>query len=345
MCLPGQPTTGAAQVPATATDDVPMAEAARGWPADAVFTALTTGEQADCLRGLERAESRKTAAQARALAAFRAADGCRDDGHSSPRTWLQWKTRITPGAATGAMRSMRRLSAHPLVRGALADAKISASWAKQICAWTGKVPAEVRDDADSVLLAAARGGMDLTDIGGLAEEIQRQTARPATGRTDDGFDDRSVSLETTFGGAGTLRGNLAPSCAAAVSAVLESLGKRAGPEDLRSRWQRQHDALEEACRLLIAANCLPDRAGQPTQIVLHMDLDRLRGLPGASDAEATFPGPIAPPGAECDATIVPVVTGHVDPVALDRLVALVRGTGDDAEAAETARRELSAEAA
>ncbi len=344
MCLPGQPPTGAVPAPATAAEAVAMAEAGLGWLADADFTALTTSEQADCLQGLERAESRKTAAQARALSAFRASDGCRDDGHGSPRTWLRWKTRITPGAATGAIRSMRRLSAHPLVRGALADGTISTSWARQICAWTDKVPAEVRDDADSVLLAAARGGMDLDDIGGLAEEIQRQTARPDTDGPDDGFDDRSVSLQTTFGGAGTLRGNLAPSCAAALSAVLDSLGKRAGPEDLRSRWQRQHDALEEACRLLVASNCLPDRAGQPTQIMLHIDLDRLRGMPGAGDAEATFPGPIAPPGAECDATIVPVVTGHVDPVALDRLVALVRGTGggDDWEAA---RRELSAAAA
>src|ERR1700734_799468 len=341
MCLPGQPTTGAVPVPATAAEAVAMAEAGLGWLADADFAALTTGEQADCLRGLERAGSRKNAAQARALSAFRASDGCRDDGHGSPRTWLRWKTRITGGGAKDAIRGMRRLRAPPLVRGALVDGKISTSWARQICAWTDKIPAENRDDADSVLLAAARGGMDLADIGGLAEEIRRHTAQPDTDGPDDGFDDRSVSLETTFGGAGTLRGNLAPSCAAALSAVLDSLGKRAGPEDLRSRWQRQHDALEEACRLLVAANCLPDRAGQPTQIVLHVDLARLRSLPGPADAEATFPGPIAPPGAECDATIVPVVTGHVDPVALDRLVGLVRGTSD----AETARRGRSAAAA
>jgi hypothetical protein len=342
MCLPGQPVTGAVPAPATAAEAVAMAEAGLGWLADADFAALTTSEQADCLQGLERAESRKTAAQARALSAFRASDGCRDDGHGSPKTWLQWKTQITAGAATGAMRWMRRLRAHPLVHGALADAKISMSWAKQICEWTDKVPAEMRDNADSFLLHAARGGAELDDLGRMAEEIRRQTAQPDTDGPDDGFDDRSVSLDTTFGGAGKLRGDLTPSATAALSAVLESLGKRAGPEDLRSRWQRQHDALEEACRLLVAANCLPDRAGQPTQIILHMDLDRLRGLPGASDAEATFPGPIAPPGAECDATIVPVVTGHVDPVALDRLVGLVRGTGDDAE---TARRELSAAAA
>ena len=95
MCLPGQPSPGAVPVPATAAEAVAMAEAGLGWLADADFTALTTSEQADCLRGLERAESRKTAAQARALSAFRASDGCRDDGHGSPRTWLRWKTQIT----------------------------------------------------------------------------------------------------------------------------------------------------------------------------------------------------------------------------------------------------------
>jgi hypothetical protein len=58
-----------------------------------------------------------------------------------------------------------------------------------------------------------------------------------------------------------------------------------------------------------------------------MDLDRLRGMPGAAEAEAAWPGPAAPPGAECDATIVPVVTGHVDPDVLDRLAAaLLNGT-------------------
>src|ERR1700733_9852949 len=343
MCLPGQPSPGAAPVPATAAEAVARARAGLAWLAGTDAAALTTSERAECLRGLEQAESAHTAARASVLAAFRASDGCRDDGHGSPKTWLQWKTQITAGAATGTMRWMRRLAAHPLVRGALADAKISTSWAKQICEWTDKVPAEMRDNADSFLLHAARGGAELDDLGRMAEEIRRQTAQPDTDGPDDGFDDRSVSLDTTFGGAGKLRGDLTPSATAALSAVLESLGKPAGPEDLRSRWQRRHDALEEACRRLIAASCLPGRAGQPTQILLHMDLDRLRGLPGASDAEATFPGPIAPPGAECDATIVPVVTGHVDPVALDRLTALVRGSNDYGGAA--ARRELAAEAA
>jgi len=56
-----------------------------------------------------------------------------------------------------------------------------------------------------------------------------------------------VYLDTTFQGAGKLNGDLTPQCTAAMQAVLESLGKRRGPEDLRTKDQRQHDALEEAC--------------------------------------------------------------------------------------------------
>jgi hypothetical protein len=65
---------------------------------------------------------------------------------------------------------------------------------------------------------------------------------------DDGFDDRRVKLSTTFGGAGRLDGDLTPRCAEALGAVLDALGKRAGPEDTRSKGQRHHDALEEAWR-------------------------------------------------------------------------------------------------
>ena len=55
-----------------------------------------------------------------------------------------------------------------------------------------------------------------------------------------------------------------------------------------------------------------------------MDLDRLRGLPGAPEAEAAWAGQAtAGPGDDCDAQIVPIVTGRVDPGVLDRLAAVL----------------------
>jgi hypothetical protein len=323
MCLAGQ----VPAAPVTTADAVAMVAAGLGWLAKTDVASLTTIEQADCLRGLERAASMHTAARSRVLSAFSAQAGFEDDGQGSARTWLKWQTRITGGAAYGALGWMHRLAGHRAVGDALGAGEISESWARQICDWTDRLPEDVRGDADAFLLTAAAGGAELRDLGKMAEEIQRQCAQPDTDG-DDGFAGRSLRLDTTFEGAGKLDGNLTPQCAAALQAVLDALGKRRGPEDERTKGQRLHDALEDACRRLIGSGCLPERAGQPTQIVLHMDLDRLRGLPGAPEAEAAWAGQAtAGPGDDCDAQIVPVATGRVDPGVLDRLAAaLLHGT-------------------
>jgi len=77
----------------------------------------------------------------------------------------------------------------------------------------------------------------------------------------------------------------------------------------------------QRCRRLIGAGCLPERAGQPAQIQLVMTLDQLRGLPGAGAVEAAWAAAMAGPGYDCDATIVPVVTGHIDTQILGQLTA------------------------
>ena len=337
MCLAGQMPAA----PSTAADAVAMAQAALSWLAKTDVASLTTAEQADCLRGLERASSMHIAARSRVLSAFNAQAGHEDDGQGSARTWLKWQTRITGGAAYGALGWMHRLAGHRAVGDALGAGEISESWARQICDWTDMLPEDVRADADVFLLGAAAGGAELRDLGKLAEEIRRQCARPDTDG-DDGFAGRSLRLDTTFEGAGKLDGNLSPPCAAALQAVLDALGKRRGPEDERTKGQRLHDALEDACRRLAGSGCLPERAGQPTQIVLHVDLDRLRGLPGAPEAEAAWAGQAtAGPGDDCDAQIVPVVTGRVDPGVLDRVAAaLLHGTppgpGQDGSASRPA---------
>ena len=146
--------------------------------------------------------------------------------------------------------------------------------------------------------------------------------------------DRYVRLGVTFGGTATLDGNLTADAAAAVGAVLDALGGTAGPEDTRSRGQRHHDALAEACRRLLASGTLPGRAGGDTRAEVTIGLHHLRSLPGAADIEAawiakaaaggdlpTLTGPAAAATA-CGASLVPVVTGQVDQRALDELTSI-----------------------
>jgi Domain of unknown function (DUF222)/HNH endonuclease len=286
------------------------------------MTALTTAEQAECLRALAGAESRALAVRSAVLAAFDADRGYEDDAAGGSRSWLRWQTRATTAAAAGAVGWMRRLRAHPRVAAALAAGTVSPSWARQVCDWTDPLDQD-RDAGDQILLAAAAGGAQLADLAGLAEEIRARTAVPDTDPDGDGFRDRSLRLSEYWHGNGQLAGDLTPDCAAALRAVLDALGAKAGPEDLRSQDQRDHDALQEALQRLIAARYLPERGGQPTTIQLHMTLDQLLGRDGADTAIADWAGygAGAPPGADCDATIVPVVTGHLDPDLLHQLAA------------------------
>jgi hypothetical protein len=301
-----------------------MALAGLGWLAGGDAASLPTGAQADCLRSLEQVLSVHTAARAKILRAFSAQRGYEDDGQGSPRTWLTWQARITRSAACIAVGWMRRLCEHPAIGDALATGQISASWARQVADWTDAFPAEARQDADVILLAAAAGGADLVGMAELAEQIRRRVVGPDRDR-NDGFADRGLRLATTLGGAGTLRGDLSTRCAAALQAVLDSLAKKHGPEDVRTVPERHHDALEEACMRLLASGCLPDRAGQPVQLQLNLTLDEL--LNGAGSVPTLPPShgspsgmvPPAGPGDDCDAAIAPMVTGRVDHDLLDEL--------------------------
>ena len=267
-----------------------------GWP---------EGLQADCLRVLAVAESRQAAVHARVLEAFTVpGGGMAGDGHGSARVWLSWQTQATRRAAAVKVGWMRRLAGHRLLAAALAGGTVSVSWAQQLAGWSDRLPPHARDDADGKFLAAAAGGASLTVLNMLAEDLRRDHAEPDDD-DDGGFGDRAVRVSTTFGGAGRLEGDLTARCAAAVEAVLDSLGTVTGPEDTRTMGQRRHDALEEACLRLIGAGMLPQRAGQPVRLDLTITLQELTGNAG---------------GIGCDALVAPVITGHADYQLIEQLL-------------------------
>ena len=295
---------------------------------------LPASVQAEMLRALGRAESKHTAVRARVLGAFAGQAAYEDDGQGSAGTWLRWQTRVTKGAAAGAVGWARRLAAHPVIGAALAAGELSESWGKQVCAWTDRLPEGREDDADEILAAAARAGVDLSGLAGLAQEMYERAHHDGDRETE--LAERGLWLGTTIGGAGRVTGDLTPGCSAALTTVLDSLGARSGPDDIRSVAQRRHDALQEACQRMIASGMLPGHAGQPAQVQVHMTLSELRGLPGAAEAEAAWvaaraaqPGWLTWPEAQaaaCDGSVAPVVTGCVDEAALDRLTGLYLAT-------------------
>jgi hypothetical protein len=233
---------------------------------------------------------------------------------------------------------MRQYIERPGLHDAIAACDLSQSWAEAIARWTAKLPAEMRHETDNILLMAAAAGATLEDLATIAAAAieQWRSAQPDP-EEDFDFRDRYLKLGLTFGGAGVIRGDLTPECAAVFTAVLEALGKRRGPEDDRNQAQRFHDALGEACHLLLRAQLVPDRAGADTQVTAHVPISQLRQIPGAADLEDAWlrarlgehgdPGTAYLTGkdaevAACDALIVPVVTGHGDMTVIDKIIVL-----------------------
>ena len=331
--------------PATSSEALAMLTAAMGYLAAADPTQMPAAEQARALAALERLDAMETAARSLILAAFTAAQGYRDDGDYSPRSWLIHRTRITNATAGDHAGWSRRIQAHPHILAALATGDLSKSYARTICAWTDKLPDRCRDKADAILVSAAQMGLELPDLAALAAEIHARSRPHAPDQDDPRFEDRAVKLKTTFGGAGVMTANLTPECAAVVTAVLDALSAPRGAEDDRTHEQRYHDALEEACRRLVAAGMLPERAGQPVKVTAYIhlvdliDLDtdsalqkewteRVRGQWAAARAAASLRGSDGSPwldgeaadGFACGAALTPVVFGTVNPGVIEDLV-------------------------
>ena len=291
----------------------------------------------EALKSLGEIHTKFTAAQVRFLARFDAADAHNADGYGTPAAWLAAMTRMSARDAKAAVARMRNYGRHRPLGEATAAGDISASWTDEILYWIKKkLPSQLRHDTEAIagiekiLVQAAAGGASLDDLRMiLARAVALWQAEHPDADPGDGFDDRYVQVASTFRGAGVIRGNLTGECAAAVQAVLEALGKKAGPEDTRTPGQRFHDALQRGCELLIRARMVPDRAGADTLVMVHTTLAQLRSEPGASVIEDAWltgqPGCLsgaAAQAAACDALTVPVVTGRADMTIIDQIITL-----------------------
>ena len=328
----------------------------------AEMPAATLGE---VLLALERADASGAVARGRALNAFDAKDGHEDDGQRTAGAWLVNRAQVTKEEARAYRALGNMIAAHPLIAEAMSEALndgspvMSKSRARKVCSITSQIPEPHRQEADQIVVTAARAGAQLRDLVHIAAEILARTATPDT--DDKPFTDRGLRLELTLDGAGVLTGDLSPECAAAVQAVLGELSKRSGKDDHRLQHERYHDALLEAMTRLLGSNLAPKKNGHPVTGIVHINLAdmlaredgsvllrewtarmaaRWAGYKAAAsvnggDGGAWLAGPPAG-GLTCDAALFAIVTGDPDLDALDEMVRLCVQLGEyQHHAAET----------
>jgi len=329
-------------VPGTPAEALAMVNAALDYLRGPGGDELEGAALGDVLASLGCLSSKFAAVRSGILRRFEAAGGHRSAGFGSVAAFLAARLRMTRRAANADVRQMRQLGEHETIEDALGDGDLSQSWAAEMADWTRLLPEDMRPSIDKLLVDTAAGGADLEDLAVVARAAYEQwrSQQPDPDDPNDDFDDRYLKLGTTIDNAGRVTGDLTPEATAALQAVLEALGKKRGPEDDRTEPQRFHDALQEACELLIRARMVPDRAGADTHVDVVMALSQLREMDGAPALEAAWlaalagqPGYLAGKDAEaaaCDALIVPVVTGHLDLSVVDQMIELaLAATGQD----------------
>jgi Domain of unknown function (DUF222) len=328
---------------------------------------LPAGVTAEILRALEKLDSAEAAVRGRLLWHFDVQRGYDGEGFGGVRSFIRFGTRVTKGQADAHVGLMRARDAHRPFEQAMLDGDLSVSVARRVGKLTGRIDDDgIRAAVDELVVTAAAAGAGEHELMVIAAAAIERFAPPDPG---DPVKDRDLRLDTTFEGAGVLRGDLTPECAAMLGAVLARLSLKQGKDDDRTRGQRNHDALAEMARQLLGSDLVPRQGGHAVMANVHMwlgdllDLDegsvlarawtqkyaalwaakRIAAAEGAGDGGAWISGPAAASVA-CDAVLFPVVWGDPDLDAAEDLIRIAveldgylhgHGTTDTAAAGST----------
>ncbi|WP_152361225.1 HNH endonuclease signature motif containing protein [Microlunatus speluncae] len=187
----------------------------------------------------------------------------------------------------------------PRLRGRVADAMtagmINSEQTEQICRTLTKIdnvdvhPDDVaRVESDLVEQAEQLGPRELKQVCQRVLDIYDPDGPEPNEQRN--WDRRSFRMHQTPSGAVVGEFRLTPSTGAKLAAILEPLAKprrdrtakdRTATTDQRSRDQRLHDALDDACSRLLRVGGLPDSGGTPATVIVTIDLNDLLAHTGA----------------------------------------------------------------
>jgi hypothetical protein len=228
---------------------------------------------ADCERGSELRElyvlrERLDAQISRRLACFDVRGLCEADGLPSTQSWLRSQVRMAPSTASAEVKTSRGLRALPATAAAWEAGEISRTHAQAIAALAMETSVDATAKVESELVEVAR----LADPLRFANELRawreawRRENRPKD--ESDRNERRELTLADSFDGMTSLKGWLTPEVADLLRTVLGPLAAPL-PAESRTARQRNHDALGEACRRLLAEDRVkPGAKVRPSLLVL-----------------------------------------------------------------------------
>jgi hypothetical protein len=211
------------------------------------------------------------------------------------------------------VRLARALERMPLVAACLASGEIDPAAAGLLASARETCP-EAFAELEATLVDAARS-LGLADLRLVVERFRQaadmERAELAEQRR---YERRGLYVSPTLDGMVRVDGDLdaetGQALISSLRAVMDAEVRASSGPDRRTPAQRRADALGEICRAWLDRSDRPAVAGERPHVVVTVDLDALRGLPGA--AELRDAGTLTPEAARrlaCDARVSRVITG------------------------------------
>ena len=255
------------------------------------------------------------------IAEFDARRGWSDWGAKSCAQWLCWRCSIGRVTAREHMRVARRLLDLPLVRAAFSTGELTYCKVRAV----SRV-ATPETEEQLVHLASHATGAQVEKLVRLYRGVITATSETA----QQVHERRSLSHRWNDDGSLTIEARLAPDDGALFLAALESAEAEAvrpesasaeGPPDYEQRCALHADALVAMARCQLAETEARPSAGEPCEVVVHVDVESLADHRVHERCEVAEGPPTAPETLRrlsCDAAIVRIIEREGRPLSVGR---------------------------
>lgn len=280
---------------------------------------------ADELADLNREIERLRAVFSTRLRDFDRSGGWAAEGALSATGWLRAECRLSPSAAAEQVRVARALPELPETAAAFAGGEISFQHAAVITRSAEEVTLPVVQDAQPVLLEAARR-LDPLRMRMVTRHL-RYCLDPdgAQAEAELLHQRRGLHLSQSLEGVFYLEGRLDPEGGSLLRRALEAISGPRAKDDERSPAQRRADALVELARRQLDDGRLPSVGGQRPHLTLTAGLGGLRGA-AVLEPEGQPLGREALRRIACDAAVSTVLLGAAgEPLSVGRSRRVVSG--------------------
>ena len=223
---------------------------------------------------IDRAIRRLQAEKSRTVGEFDLVSGCETDSQTTTKAWLRIKTKTSPADAAGQQAIARIHGELPLLFAAWHAGRTSYDHVRHVEINLRRLPAELWEQVDPTIAEKAVA-WPVKEFGQWLRELADSLGPDPKPKDETQRQARRLSLTLGFNGMTNVHGQLHPEVAEKFHAALSAASRPDATGEIRSKGQRNADALEDMLDTLLNSAALPVDGGERPHLNVSFDLNQL----------------------------------------------------------------------